>query len=104
MTEKLSQMLLSFFILNWKKYFMKGQLIQGPCIFLGNQNDHRSSELPHMIHMIYRGTSVPLHNNESPFYFSNHGESIFRSRKHRVVSGSFREQRCILAGLPNPKV
>jgi len=35
MTERLSQMLLSSFTLKWKKYFMKGQLIQRPCIFLG---------------------------------------------------------------------
>jgi len=42
--------------------------------------------------MIYRCTSVPLHNSDPPLYFSNHGGSIFRSRKHRVVSGDFREQ------------
>lgn len=42
--------------------------------------------------MIYRCTSVPLHNSDPPLYFSNHGGSIFRSRKHRVASGGFREQ------------
>jgi len=60
-------------------------------IFLGNQND-QSSELLSSYEMIYRCTSVPLHNSDPPLYFSNHGGSIFRSRKHRVVSGDFREQ------------
>lgn len=68
---------------------MNEQSVRGPSIFFGNQNV-RSPEFPHMI---YHGTSVSLHNSDSPSYSPNHGGSIFRSRKHRVVSGGFREQR-----------